>query len=494
MNFCRYAPAALLLATIFVSAGCRRQETEAVPFDDAAPAGKHSVVINEVSSTGDDAIELLNTSEQPISIGGWQVMDSKRNLEKRYVLPADSVLPPGVHLVLRRGTHHDFGLGGEDAVFLEDDDGNPIDSTVWEKGQATLSFCRIPNGSGAFTTCPRTTWATSNSNATPADVVIVKPLWIAGGDGTSHVGPPLMEIDELCFDAEGRLWVPDIQTSTIHIYDPDGKYLGAAGSQGSGVGQFQRVGTIRADSQGRVYALDRTRRILQVFAADTRAAVASIDVSQVKNPMGLAITSQGDFLIGDMEPSEGEPDRIARLSSTGILLSFFQDTVDGQPIFRKFETLAVDEASDRVFATSEFASRVEVFALSTGLYRKAFIGSRQTGEHPQPGRIKKAVEGIAVDAENNRFFLVDEANGRILVHALRDQPALYDERENFAFVGAFGSIGAEPGWFNSVDGLAIDSAREHLAVSDDGNHRIQVFALSDIAKVIGLESKTSNSR
>jgi hypothetical protein len=96
------------------------------------------IVINEVlaNPTGDgssDAIELLNTSAQPIDISGWYLSDSASVLTK-YAIPDGTIVAPGAYVVFNDSQFNadpvnGFGLSGYegDNVYLTiaDAQGNP---------------------------------------------------------------------------------------------------------------------------------------------------------------------------------------------------------------------------------------------------------------------------------------------------------------------------------------------------------------------------------
>ncbi|GMV38572.1 MAG: hypothetical protein AMXMBFR64_02880 [Myxococcales bacterium] len=121
------------------------------------------VVINEVTSSGDDQIEIYNGGSAPASLAGWQVTDDAPEApDHTFTLPSGTTLAPGAYLVLTKGTHHIFGLGASDAVRLVDSQGTLKNVVAWTSGQAEVSYCRIPNGAGAFKPCTVATFGSAN--------------------------------------------------------------------------------------------------------------------------------------------------------------------------------------------------------------------------------------------------------------------------------------------------------------------------------------------
>lgn len=128
-----------------------------------------AVVINEVTSKGDDNIELANLSDRAIDLEGWYVADSgwdpadeAGTADQRYVFPAGTMLPASGYLNLVKDTDHTFGLGGEDAVFIYDAGDELIDETSWADGEADVSWCRKPNLTGPFVVCDNGTFGAAN--------------------------------------------------------------------------------------------------------------------------------------------------------------------------------------------------------------------------------------------------------------------------------------------------------------------------------------------
>jgi hypothetical protein len=125
------------------------------------------VVVNEVLTASiapeTDAIELLNTTGGPISIGGWFLSDSSQPLQK-YRFPGAVTLESGAFLVVREAEFNNpanpaclvpFGLDSADGddVFLVEADaaGNPlrfVDRAEFGPAPGGLTIGRFPDGSG----------------------------------------------------------------------------------------------------------------------------------------------------------------------------------------------------------------------------------------------------------------------------------------------------------------------------------------------------------
>ncbi len=133
-----------------------------------APADAGGVVINEVTSNGDDKIELLNTSSTPIDLSGWYVVDDAYDpatgepADHRFEFDSGTTIAAGEYMVLVKDQDHTFGLGKDDAVRLFDADDNLVDTADWPDQSAETSWCRIPDGTGDFQACDPATFGESN--------------------------------------------------------------------------------------------------------------------------------------------------------------------------------------------------------------------------------------------------------------------------------------------------------------------------------------------
>jgi len=117
------------------------------------------LVLNEVTSSGDDRIELFNGTGATIDLEGWSLGDEGGGL---WTMPAATSIDAGAYLVFVKDVHHTFGLGGSDAVELKNASGDLVDSARWASGAAAVSFCRRPNGVGGFEPCPSASFGGEN--------------------------------------------------------------------------------------------------------------------------------------------------------------------------------------------------------------------------------------------------------------------------------------------------------------------------------------------
>ncbi|MBC8071357.1 MAG: lamin tail domain-containing protein, partial [Deltaproteobacteria bacterium] len=116
------------------------------------------VVINELSSSGDDEIELFNAGARPADISGWILTDDLASPEDPYDGETDleelafadgTTLGVGEYLVVIKGDApgHPFGLSTDgDNVTLLDASAQVIDFVGYGDMEAMASYCRMPDG------------------------------------------------------------------------------------------------------------------------------------------------------------------------------------------------------------------------------------------------------------------------------------------------------------------------------------------------------------
>lgn len=206
------------------------------------------------------------------------------------------------------------------------------------------------------------------------------------------------------------------------------------GQLGSGDGEFIDPNSVAIAGDGEVYVLDQNNNRVEVFR-------------QV--PIGASCP------IGTTETAAYAAERTCFVRKWGEMGSG-----DGQ--LYGPESLALDDAGQRVFVTDTFNNRVEVFRPDgTFLYQ---WGSAGTGDSEF-----NLPQGIAVDPARNRAFVADTGNSRIQVFDASGQ-----------FITAFGHFGSGPGELSYPSEVDLDAAGR-VYVADQANDRIQVFEQNGIA-------------
>ncbi|MCB9653408.1 MAG: lamin tail domain-containing protein [Deltaproteobacteria bacterium] len=157
--------------TLGFASGELRCADDCTDFDRSACVAEVSrrVVLNEVTSDGDDQIELYNDGTAPIALAGWFVADDgydaldPTTADHLYALTEGTTIGAHGFLVLTKDIEHTFGLGRTDGVRLYDETGLLVDEVHWDQDAASPSFCRMPDGVGAFAHCDQATFGSTNT-------------------------------------------------------------------------------------------------------------------------------------------------------------------------------------------------------------------------------------------------------------------------------------------------------------------------------------------
>jgi len=179
----------------------------------AQPGPEVGIVVNEVLSHTDpplsDSIELYNTTDDPIGIGGWYLSDSNQPY-KKYRIPFGTVIGGGEYLVFDERHFNptpntpgpnDFSLNGAhgDDVWLLQADGTGkllrfVDHVEFPAAIAGESFGRWPNATGelypmAELTLGPNDWVNSGPRVGPVIIseVHYNPGSFAGADGLEFI-------------------------------------------------------------------------------------------------------------------------------------------------------------------------------------------------------------------------------------------------------------------------------------------------------------------
>ena len=167
---CADLDAAYIGGTLACAADCGSYDVSGCEQDPAAAL----VVLNEVSAKGasdgpyadlGDAIELYNAGGAMAQLDGWKLSDDPTfPVEKTYVFPPGTSLAAGAFLVLV--TYDDVAMTGqlpfgisttkEETLTLARADDMTVDQLIVEGADAAVSYCRLPDGTGAWQTCDLT--------------------------------------------------------------------------------------------------------------------------------------------------------------------------------------------------------------------------------------------------------------------------------------------------------------------------------------------------
>lgn len=132
-------------------------------------------VLSGPAAGAPDAIELFNAGGKAADLSGWMLSDDPAfTAAKTYVFPDGTSLAPGAFKVLvsqdpmTMAGDYPFGVSKNTAetLTLADAQGETIDSVVIDGYKARVSYCRLPDGTGAWDQCEQTFGAANMLAAT----------------------------------------------------------------------------------------------------------------------------------------------------------------------------------------------------------------------------------------------------------------------------------------------------------------------------------------
>lgn len=127
------------------------------------PAGYQDVRINEVTSAGDDTVELYNAGPTAVSLSGWKMADNGFSPES--FSPSSSTIAPGGFVTFNSPK----GLGDADSLVIYTADGTVVDRVDWATDNAKPAMARCGgDGTGAWVTrASATSFGSANASGCP---------------------------------------------------------------------------------------------------------------------------------------------------------------------------------------------------------------------------------------------------------------------------------------------------------------------------------------
>ena len=170
---------------------------------DDVPTATSNLTINEVNSSPDDWVEIINTGSDALNLTGWEIRDNSD--DHRWQFPVGTMIEAGALLLVKADTvglvfddstdtyaegvfDEAIGIGSGDSIRLYDADGNLADSHTWTEhanvnGDESASWGRYPDGTGSYVLMPETPGAT---NGWYAPNVVINEVE-SNGDDTDWV-------------------------------------------------------------------------------------------------------------------------------------------------------------------------------------------------------------------------------------------------------------------------------------------------------------------
>ncbi|MGW1987845.1 lamin tail domain-containing protein [Streptomyces collinus] len=155
----------------------------AQPAAAADPVGYQNVRINEVTSSGNDTVELYNAGSSAVSISGWKMSDD--SFSQQSFSPSSTTIAAGGFVTFNSLK----GLGDSDKVVIYTSGGTVVDRVEWATDGAKPAMARCGgDGTGAWvTTTTAATFGSANAGGCPSTLpaasrVRVNEVTSAGAD------------------------------------------------------------------------------------------------------------------------------------------------------------------------------------------------------------------------------------------------------------------------------------------------------------------------
>ncbi|WP_406835591.1 lamin tail domain-containing protein [Streptomyces sp. AHU1] len=132
----------------------------------AAPAGYQNVRINEVTSSGNDTVELYNAGSASVSVSGWKMSDD--SFSQQSFTPSSTTIAAGGFVTFNSPK----GLGDSDKLVIYAADGTVVDRVDWATDKAKPAMARCGgDGTGAWmTTTTAATFGAANASGCPSSI------------------------------------------------------------------------------------------------------------------------------------------------------------------------------------------------------------------------------------------------------------------------------------------------------------------------------------
>jgi hypothetical protein len=185
----------------------------------AAGPDYSTIKINEIESDPGDIVELVNTGDSTVDIGGLVIKDDDDS--HAFTIPSGTSL--AAHAYTTFDIKASFGLGKGDQVRLYDG-ATLLDSTTWPAGTHATTWGRCPDGTGAFGVTVNTLGA---ANQCAPDPTKVKLNEVRSNGGNDFV--ELINTGTQAIDITGWKAVDNDPEHTPAVFAPAGTTIAAGG-------------------------------------------------------------------------------------------------------------------------------------------------------------------------------------------------------------------------------------------------------------------------
>jgi tripartite motif-containing protein 71 len=309
-------------------------------------------------------------------------------------------------------------------------------------------------------------------------------------------------------DKTGNVYIGDSGNYRVKKFDSEGRFITQWGSPGSKDGQFETIGSIKVDSSGIVYVLDRDRgkwehSRIQKFSPFGqfigKLERTAPDADKTKQSIDVAFDNKGNILILAVDynpkPNLTYGVRIEKYSRYGKFISQWAATAgSGEGQFQRPSSIDVD-AKGNIYITGINNCRVQKFDSfgkfimkwgSRGEEDGLFSGGARSIDFDKMGNIyvldynsvqkftpageflarwkTKSQQASRLALDSNSNIYVTDLNSHVV--------AKIDPEGNVT--SQWGCAGNADGLFNLPGSIAVNQSGQ-MFVADTWNYRIQSF-------------------
>ncbi len=284
----------------------------------------------------------------------------------------------------------------------------------------------------------------------------------------THGGPdlPLFHPFGVTIAPDGRVWVSDGSRGQFQIFAPDGTFIEAWGTPGSGNGQFsfKGGGEVAFDATGNIYVADADNFRIQKFSPDrtflTAWGTKGTGAGQFLSPMFITAAPDGSVYVTDDQRND-----IQRFDADGRFLNTIGEPGSGDGQLNAPGGTAIDRDGS-VWVSDYNNNRLAQFAPDGTFLRAWGSGGNREGELSLPNDIAFDAQGL--------IYVLDSGNKRVQVFDRDFRTVTMFGREDLSAEAGLSTAPARNAWFAFPAALALD-AQGHVYVSDTMGNLVAAF-------------------
>lgn len=309
--------------------------------------------------------------------------------------------------------------------------------------------------------------AATLSNGQNADYVLGQTNFTSGGSAASQNrmnNPTHIKFDGI----NNRLYVPDYLNNRVLVFDVSSVSNGQNAIYVLGQPNFtSTTANITQSGLGGPYGVEFATSTNKLYVAEyTNSRVMVYDASSLSNGMNAS------YVIGQSTFNTNT----AATSQNGL---------------KNPTGLAYDPGASRLFVSDYNNNRVMVFDVNTSTNNPNAVNvlgpaNFTTGTGATTQSRLSVPNGLAFDAGNNRLYVVDNGNYRVVYHNVSsiangqnatDGLGLQDGSGSYSWNAYIRNTSPNNRGFVNPYGVSLDSSTHRLFVSDTRNNRVLVFDL-----------------